>query len=82
MKEVWAKQKFIRERKTKVKVVKPTSLMSFKLLKEAEAILLTKEAHRILGEETLHSLSCVTLNNLGCFYKKLNFSNVALEYFM
>ena len=30
----------------------------------------------------MHNLSCVTLNNLGCFYKKLNFSNVSLEYFM
>lgn len=82
MKEEWAKQKYIRERQTKVKIVKPTSLMSFKLLKEAEGILLTKEAYKILGEETLHTLSCVTLNNLGCFYKKLNFNNVALEYFM
>lgn len=40
--EEWAKQKFMSDRKTKVKVVKPTSLMSFKLLKEAETILLTK----------------------------------------
>ena len=56
--------------------------MSFKLLKEAETILLTKQAYNVLGEESLHRLSCVTFNNLGCFYKKLNFSNVALEYFM
>ena len=81
-KEEWAKEKFLRDRQTKVKVVKPTSLMSFKLLKEAENALLTKQAFNVLGEETLHRLSCVTLNNLGCFYKKLNFSNVALEYFM
>ena len=81
-KEEWAKQQYLRDQQTKVKVVKPTSLMSFKLLKEAETILLTKQAYNVLGEESLHRLSCVTLNNLGCFYKKLNFSNVALEYFM
>ena len=44
LKDEWAKQKFLKERQTKVKVVKPTSLMSFKLLKEAENLLLSKEA--------------------------------------
>jgi len=27
-------------------------------------------------------LACITLNNLGCFYKKLNFNNVAYKHFM
>ena len=66
---------------TKVKIVRPTDLKSYKLLKEAEQILLSDES-QILSEDLQNSLSCLTLNNLGCFYKKLDFNKVALEYFL
>ena len=44
-------------------------------------MLLSDEAN-ILGDLTKKNLSCITLNNLGCFYKKLNYDRVALKHFM
>ena len=39
----WLKECFIKDHSTKVKVVKPTQLRSFRLLKEAEALLLAAD---------------------------------------
>ena len=74
--EVLSRERFAKDISTKVKVVKPSSLMSFRLLKEAEKILLSEESS-IFDDLTKKNLSCITLNNLGCFYKKLNFDRVA-----
>ena len=35
-----------------------------------------------LDDMTRHNISCLTLNNLGCLYNKLNYGRVALEYFL
>ena len=35
----------------------------------------------ILTQNTRNNLACITLNNMGCFYKKLNFNKVALQHF-
>jgi len=79
--EVLSREKYARDISTKVKIVKPTQLLSFRLLKEAEQLLLSEEAN-ILEDISKKNLSCITLNNLGCFYKKLNYDRVALKHFM
>jgi len=56
---------------TKVKIVKITSLKSYQLLKEAEGILMEAEHSSKLSANSKNVLACITLNNLGCFYKKL-----------
>lgn len=39
----YLKERFVKDNSTKVKVVKPTKLKSFQLLKEAEALLLKSD---------------------------------------
>ena len=68
--EVLSREKYARDISTKVKIVKPTQLLSFRLLKEAEQLLLSEEAN-ILEDISKKNLSCITLNNLGCFIKSL-----------
>lgn len=35
----------------------------------------------ILEKKARNNMACITLNNLGCFYKRLNFNKVALQHF-
>lgn len=57
----------------------PTALKSYQMLKEAETFLM-KECD-ILTADSKNNLACITLNNLGCFYKRLNYNKVALQHF-
>ena len=81
---------------TKVKVIKPQSLKSYQYLKKAEKLVLEynliKEdeyeemiaSHKDfdqITEKRQCQLAGITLNNLGCLYKKLKYNKVAIEYF-
>lgn len=75
-----SRERFAREASTKVKVVLPTALKSYQVLKEAETFLMSSECE-VLEKKARNHLACITLNNLGCFYKRLNFHKVALQHF-
>ena len=64
----------------KVKIVKITTLSSYRMLKEAEAVLMRPE-NANLDSNRRNQLACITLNNLGCLYKKLGFNKVAYKHF-
>ena len=72
-----SRERCAREASTKVKVVLPTTLKSYQLLKEAETLLMSPECE-LLEKKARNNMACITLNNLGCFYKRLNFHKVAL----
>lgn len=68
------------EKFSKVKVIKIKKLQSYICLKKAEELLLSKESQQ-LDPKTKSELIQITLNNLGCFYKKLNYNEVAKQHF-
>lgn len=59
-----------------MKVVKVKKLQSYICLKKAEELLISPESS-VLKRRTKSELVQITLNNLGCFYKKLGFNEVA-----
>ena len=52
---------------------------SYNLLKQAEAILRVNSKSNLAVSE-YNRLYSLTMNNLGCYYKKINKPNVALNY--
>lgn len=74
------KKQFALEKVHKVKVVRFHKLQSFICLKKAEDMLMSSEC-RYLPSKTKMELIVLTLNNLGCFYKKARHNTVARQHF-
>ena len=78
--DAYNRERATREGSTKVKVIVPTTLKSYQMLKEAERMLMSAE-YDVLTQNARNNLACITLNNMGCFYRKLNYNKVALQHF-